>query len=489
MNPAAEELFGWTLAELRGRKMHDVTHYKHPDGSPFPAEDCSGLHVLRLGRSLTDHEDVFIRKDGKFFDVVYSSSPFREDGNITGLVVVFRDVTTRKRAEEESARLAAIVTSSSEPILSKTLGGIITSWNIAAEQMFGYTAQEMIGQPILRVIPAERRAEEDEILARLRAGERIEHYETVRVAKDGRHLDVSLTISPIRDRAGRIIGASKIIHDITKRKQAEKELREAHEQLADRARQLETLVQLRTANLARTNEQLRREIAERQQAEATRDALRRQLLNAQEEERRRIARELHDQMGQNLTALSFGLKSLHDADPRSEPLRRLLPPLQALAAQTAHDLHRVALELRPAALDDLGLVKAVRNLVGTWSARWQVEADFEAGKYDSAGISSETETTLYRIMQEALNNVAKHAEARRVSVVLHRTADHVQAIIEDDGRGFDAASALQTSNGRGRLGLVGIQERLALAGGSLSVESTPGAGTSMRVRMPIVRTV
>ena len=92
-------------------------------------------------------------------------------------------------------------------------------------------------------------------------------------------------------------------------------------------------------------------------------------------------------------------------------------------------------------------------------------------------------------MQEALNNVAKHAQARRVSIVLHRTADHVQAIIEDDGRGFDAASALQTSNGRGRLGLVGIQERLALAGGSLSVESTPGAGTSMRVRMPIVRTV
>jgi PAS domain S-box-containing protein len=101
MNPAAERLFGWTLEELRGHRMHDVTHYMHRDGSPFPAEECSGLQVLRAGRTLTDHEEVFVRKDGTFFDVVYSSSPFRENGAITGLIVVFRDVTERKRAEME----------------------------------------------------------------------------------------------------------------------------------------------------------------------------------------------------------------------------------------------------------------------------------------------------------------------------------------------------------------------------------------------------
>jgi two-component system CheB/CheR fusion protein len=262
-------------------------------------------------------------------------------------------------------------------------------------------------------------------------------------------------------------------------------LREAHEQLSDRARQLETLVRLRTANLARSNEQLRREITERQEAEATREALRRQLVNAQEEERRRISRELHDQMGQNLTALNLGLKSLGDADSHSEVLKRLLPPLQALAAQTARDVHRVALELRPAALDDLGLIKAVRSLVEAWSARCRIEVDFEAGRYDPTGISSETETTLYRIMQEGLNNIAKHAEARHVSLVLRRASDHVQAIIEDDGRGFDAAGAKKSPNGQGRLGLVGIQERLALAGGSLHIESAPGSGTSLRVKLPI----
>jgi PAS domain S-box-containing protein len=105
MNPAAEKLFGWTLEELRGRKMHDVTHNMHPDGSPFPAEDCAGFQVLRHGRTLTNYEDVFIRKDGTFFHVVYSSSPLRDGADITGLVVVFRDVSERRLADQERAQL------------------------------------------------------------------------------------------------------------------------------------------------------------------------------------------------------------------------------------------------------------------------------------------------------------------------------------------------------------------------------------------------
>ena len=355
MNPAAEQLFGWTFGELRGRGMHDAVHYKHADGSPFPAEECAGLKVLRLGKTLIAHEDVFVRKDGTFFDVVYSSSPLREDENITGLVVVFRDVTARKQAEEA--------------------------------------------------------------------------------------------------------------------------LRQAHEQLADRAKQLQTLVELRTAKLARSNERLRHEMDER-------EALRRKLLHAQEEERRRIARELHDQMGQNLTALNVGLKSLLDDQSRSG-LGSRVQHLQELATQTARDLHRVAVELRPAALDDLGLVKAIRALIETWSARYRIDVDFEAGQYKAAGISSEIETTLYRIIQEALNNVAKHSGATRVALVLRRTEEQVQAIIEDDGRGFDARVTSQSGNGSGRLGLLGIQERLGIVGGDFKVESTPDRGATLLVRIPI----
>ena len=170
---------------------------------------------------------------------------------------------------------------------------------------------------------------------------------------------------------------------LEEQRRAELELRQAHEQLADRARHLDSLVEFRTAKLVESNEQLRHEIAERRQAEAAREVLRRQLLGAQEEERRRIARELHDQMGQNLTALNVGLKSLLDADRRSDKLRSLVRPLQELAAQTARDLHRVALELRPPVLDDFGLVKAVRNLTETWSVRCGIEVDLEARKYRS----------------------------------------------------------------------------------------------------------
>ena len=273
---------------------------------------------------------------------------------------------------------------------------------------------------------------------------------------------------------------------LEKQRRAQRELHDAHEQLADRARQLEVLVQERTASLVESNEQLRREIGERERAEASREALRRQLLIAQEEERRRIARELHDQMGQNLSVLNLGLKSLHDAAPKK--FQEVVLPLQELAAQTARDLHRVALELRPSTLDDLGLVKAIRNLVQTWSAQWTIDVDVECSQYASTDVSKEAETALYRIIQEALNNVAKHSRAKRVSIILQGTACRAQAIIEDDGRGFDTTKPRRPADQEGGLGLIGIQERLNVLGGSLSIESAPGRGTTLIVRIPVSKT-
>ena len=273
---------------------------------------------------------------------------------------------------------------------------------------------------------------------------------------------------------------------LEEQRRAQRELRDAHEQLADRAQQLEVLVQERTASLVESNEQLRREISERERAEASREALRRQLLNAQEKERRRIARELHDQMGQNLTVLNLSLKSLHDAAPKK--FRAAVVPLQELAAHTARDLHRVALELRPSTLDDLGLVKAIGNLVEKWSTQWAIDVDIECSQYDPSEVSKEAETALYRIIQEALNNVAKHSRARRVSIILQGTAGYVQAIIEDDGRGFDTAKPRPPADQRGGLGLSGIRERLNVLGGSLSIESAPGRGTELIVRIPALKT-
>ena len=274
---------------------------------------------------------------------------------------------------------------------------------------------------------------------------------------------------------------------LIEQRQSAQQLREAHARLADRANELEHLVQLRTSSLELSNEQLRAEISERRKAEQARDELRRQLTNAQEEERRRIARELHDQMGQNLTALNLGLRTLGESNPSDEELPSVVRPLQELAAQTARDLHRVALELRPSALDDLGLVKALRNLVEMWARHCQIESDFEPGSYDPAGVSAEIETTLYRVIQEALNNVAKHSHATHVSILLSRTAEEVQAMIEDNGRGFEAATRAQAIGGSSQLGLVGMKERLRGIAGQVQIESSPDAGTTLVVRIPLVR--
>lgn len=227
LNPAGEKLFGWTFEELRGRKMHDVTHYKHRDGSSYPAEECAGFQVLHNGVTLSNHEDVFIRKDGTFFDVIYSSAPLREHGQITGLVVVFRDITAQKHDAEIRNRLAAIVEFSDDAIISKNLKGGITSWNRGAERLFGYTAQEAIGQHITILIPPDRAHEEPGIISRIASGELIEHFETVRRRKDGTLLDISLTISPLYDSSGHIIGASKIARDITQKKRSERALLES----------------------------------------------------------------------------------------------------------------------------------------------------------------------------------------------------------------------------------------------------------------------
>jgi PAS domain S-box-containing protein len=229
VNPSAEAMFGWTHGELVGKKMHDVTHYKRPDGSPFPAADCAGLLVLQKETELREHEDVFIRKDGSFFPVVFSASPLKVIGAVLGVVVCFRDDTKRREAEIALQLRSAIVDSSDDAIISKNLDGIITSWNRGAELIFGYSTEEAIGQHITLIIPPDHRAEEATILERLKRGERVDHFETVRVRKDGTRLDLALTISPVKDCSGRVVGASKVGRNITERKQIERALRESEE--------------------------------------------------------------------------------------------------------------------------------------------------------------------------------------------------------------------------------------------------------------------
>jgi PAS domain S-box-containing protein len=376
---------------------------------------------------------------------------------------------------ELRARLAAIVDSSDDAIVSKSLDGIITSWNRGAERIFGYTAAEAVGQRIHLIIPKERWAEEDDVLARLRRGERIDHFETIRRTKDGRRIPISLTVSPIRDAQGNIIGASKVARDITERTVAQQALQRAHEELEERVRE-------RTAELSQSNESLRSEIAERQRVEQERNRLLTRFVLAQEDERHRIARELHDQLGQQLTALRLTLETLRSPAVERTDFRAQVETLQELARQLDQDVAFRVWELRPTPLEDVGLRAALTNFVHNWSKHSGIRVQVHTGQSTDERLPSEVETMIYRLAQEALNNVAKHARADRVDIALERNAGQLSLIIEDNGVGFDPSDTDTLGDG---IGLTGMRERAALVGADFQIESTPSRGTTLIVRVPI----
>src|SRR3989440_3626382 len=222
LNPVAESLTGWKNADARGQPLEDVFQIVNEDTRD--EVENPALRAIKEGVifGLANHT-LLITKEGKEISIDDSGAPIKSGGEMLGAVLVFRDITERRRAEQARALLAGIVDSSEDAIVSKSLEGIITSWNTSAERMFGYTPDEAIGKSITIVIPRELREEEMMILGRLRQGERIEHFETVRVTKAGKPINISLTVSPIRNKQGEIIGASKIARDITDKVRAEEE--------------------------------------------------------------------------------------------------------------------------------------------------------------------------------------------------------------------------------------------------------------------------
>jgi PAS domain S-box-containing protein len=241
-NDAAAEL--WGHRPQVGSYWCGLWRLYWPDGRPLPHGECPMAMALKEGRPVRGVEAIAERPDGSRVRLLSFPTPLRDEtGKLVGAINLLMDVSEQHEASLQSARLASIFASSDDAIISKTLDGRITSWNAGATRIFGYDANEMIGQPIIKIIPAELRSEEDEILAKLKRGERIDHYETVRVAKDGRRLDVSITVSPLRDKFGRIVGASKIGRDITERKEAEKMQRILTNELVHRIKNTLAMVQ------------------------------------------------------------------------------------------------------------------------------------------------------------------------------------------------------------------------------------------------------
>jgi PAS domain S-box-containing protein len=385
------------------------------------------------------------------------------------LVGISRNVTEERLAEEalriseERVRLATEAAGVYTWELDLETGAIVNSAN--AERVRGTPPPHNDEQGHAGVHPDDLLYVTERRAASIRTGELLDiEYRTVD-RQTGAITWLRAQGNVIRDESGnprRLVG---VVQNVTVQKSVEEALRRSTEELEQR-------VQERTAELRCSTEALETLLEDRA-------SLMRQLVRAEEEERQRIARELHDELGQPLTALQVGLGTLSTDSP--DELRRLIETV----AEIDRNVERLAFDLRPLALTELGLEAAIAHLVEKFQRESDVDVDLHV-EIVRERLEGAVETTLYRILQEALTNVWRHSGAASVSVIVDRRHDHLQMIVEDDGHGFDVQAVLQRRDGR-RFGLLGIRERVSLVGGTFDIESGQGSGTTLYVRVPLER--
>src|SRR6266446_643002 len=566
VNPAFCSMLGFSEEELRHKHCVDFS----------PPEDAQKDWALfqQLKAGSIDHyqlEKRYFRKDGSLVWGRLSISLLKSHPSPLVIAMV-EDITDKQRAEEARFRHAAIVESSEDAIISKNLDAVIVSWNAGAQRIFGYTESEAVGQPITILIPPESWDEENQILEKLRAGGRIEYYETTRITKAGKKVAVSLTISPIKDSTGRLVGFCKLAHDITERKRAEQVLRETNRALETQTavlRSQEELLKIFVKNVpaavamldrdmrylqvsdrwcvdfsldssqllgrshyeifpdipdrwkqlhrrALLGETLRAEedrwdreggttwlrweirpwlnlhglpggvlifsedITQRKHAEEALLGMSRKLIEAHEQERTRIGRDLHDDFVQRLALLAIELDGVQKDVPDSAvELGRRIGDLQNQTTEITNDVQLLSHELHSSKLEFLGIVGAIKIFCKELGERQRLEIDFQSHDLPAA-LPTDLSLSLFRVLQEALRNATKHSGVKSFEVRLWGTSDAIHLTIGDLGAGFDV-EAVKKSTG---LGLTSMQERLRLVGGELSINSQPRLGTTIHARVP-----
>lgn len=391
-------------------------------------------------------EHRIVRPDGAVRTFQSRGTVVMDDlGRPVKLLGTGQDITERREAEDALARYAALIESSDDAIITQSLEGTILTWNPGAERLYGYCRDEVVGRSIAIVVPPEQVGEPESLPVGVQRGKHIEHLETVRLRKDGVRIAVSVSISPIKDAEGRIIGVSSIARDITERTRAGEALARSRAQLRDFARQLRS---------------------------------------AREAERSQIAREIHDELGQALTALKMDLFSLKHSVPAPlcDPLLVKTDEMATLIDNMVDKVRNLATELRPAVLDSLGLSAAVEWAVQQFARRTRIECALDLPA-EPVRLDGERSTDLFRILQEALTNVARHARASRVDVHLRATPGEVVLEVHDNGRGITES---ETENSRS-FGLLGMRERTLPWGGELCVRVAPQGGTSVIACIPLGR--
>lgn len=468
MNGVAESLTGWSQDEALGCRLPDV--FRIIDEESRRPIETPTLRALREGTTgRLAHHTVLIAKDGSERPIGERAAPIRdEQGHVSGCVLIFRDISERRRAERDLAErsvaerfLSALVDSSDDAIISKSLDGIILTWNASAERLFGYSAEQAVGRHISFLFPADRANEEDHIIARLRAGERVNHFDTVRLRSNGEPVQVSLTISPIRDATGRVVGASKIARDITERKRMEDVLRKYATELADANRR-------KNEFLATLAHELRNPLA------PIRNAVQLLQLSGGNGDAVQATAEMLDRQVGQMVRLVDDLLDVSRISQGKIELRRERVELQSviyLAAEGARSLvecmeHNLTITLPPEPL--------------------YLNAD---------------PTRLAQVLGNLLNNACKFTKkGGRLLLSAEREGEQAVVRVQDNGIGIatdhlprifemfmQAETSLERATGGLGIGLTLVKNLVEMHGGAVEVHSAGiGQGSEFVLRLPIL---
>ncbi len=461
--PAASLVFNLLRSDI-GRPLSDITTSLVADRL---FDDLQ--NVMDELRTL---DAEYQTRDGRW--ILTRLRPYRTtDDRIDGVVITLQDVSDRRSAENQvrlgEERLRLLIDGALDyAIFTMNREGVIDSWNPGAERMFAYRADEIIGRHVEVLFSAEDRAAG---VPRRELGQARENGratdERFYVRKNGTRFYSSGTTIKL----GEALGFAKIARDLSTPQEAAEALRLVQADFDLRVRE--------------RTDALEAEVSARAAAHHHVTVLLQRIVTAQEDERARIARDLHDHLGQQLTALRLTLQGHRDQLGPDHPQTGQVVSALSLAQRIDDDLDFLAWELRPAALDDHGLAAALPVFVREWSDHYKIPVEYRAQHLSAGKLARDAEVVFYRVAQESLNNILKHAHATRVDVLVEARDGAVRMVIEDNGVGFEVTDKDETRD-KG-IGIIGMHERAALIGGTLQIESQPGQGTSVFLAAPVAK--